>query len=81
MTKLVHFRYVAFFSSGQPGACEAAHANGALFYPICPDREAQSWADFEKNMEAFLNGTYQGALEAANIAYFETLLPDEPDWK
>lgn len=64
-----------------PGDCEAAHANGALFYPICPDREAQSWADFEKNMEAFLNGTYQGALEAANIAHFETLLPDEPDWK
>ena len=31
-----------------PGDCEAAHANGALFYPICPDREAQSWADFEK---------------------------------
>ena len=38
-------------------------------------------SDFEKNMEAFLNGTYQGALEAANIAHFETLLPDEPDWK
>lgn len=64
-----------------PGDRDAAHANGALFYPICPDREAQSWADFPKSMEAFLNGTYAGEMEAANIAYFETLLPDEPSWK
>ena len=60
---------------------DAAHANGALFYPICPDKEASSWANFEKSMNAFLNGTYAGEMEAANIAYFETLLPDEPSWK
>ena len=64
-----------------PGDRDAAHANGALFYPICPDQEATSWANFEKSMNAFLNGTYAGEMEAANIAYFETLLPDEPSWK
>lgn len=64
-----------------PGDRDAAHANGALFYPICPDREAQSWARFGACMEAFLNGTYAGEMEASNIAYFETLLPTEPTWE
>ena len=64
-----------------PGDLAAAHANGALFYPICPDKEAQSWADFDKSMKSFLNGTYAGELEAKNIEYFNTLLPSEPSWK
>lgn len=64
-----------------PGDRDAAHANGALFYPICPDREAESWADFEENMRAFLNGTYAGELERRNIAHFETLLPAKPYWE
>lgn len=63
-----------------PGDLDAAHANGALFYPICPDQEAQSWADFESCMDAFLNGSYAGDMEAQRIAHFETLLPDEPAW-
>ena len=64
-----------------PGDRDAAKSNGALFYPICPDQEAESWARFEENMEAFLNGTYAGELEEKNIAYFETLLPTEPKWE
>ena len=64
-----------------PGDRDAAKANDALFYPICPDREAESWADFPRCMEAFLSGTYAGAAEAANIAHFETLLPQEPTWE
>ena len=64
-----------------PGDLEAAHANGALFYPICPDEEAKSWARFGENMEAFLNDGYAGKREKENIAYFETLLPSEPAWK
>lgn len=63
-----------------PGDRDAAHANGALFYPICPEREAESWADFGKSMDAFLNGTYAGEMEKSKIAYFETLLPSEPSW-
>ena len=64
-----------------PGDRDVARANDTLFYPICPDQEAQSWAKFPENMEAFLNGTYAGELEAENIAYFETLLPTEPTWE
>lgn len=64
-----------------PGDRDAAKANGALFYPICPDREAQSWAEFGVCMEAFLNGCYAGEMEQQKIAYFETLLPTEPAWR
>lgn len=63
-----------------PGDLDAAHANGVLFYPICPDKEAQSWAAFGACMEAFLNGNYTGAMEAQQIAAFESLLPTEPSW-
>lgn len=64
-----------------PGDLEAARANDALFYPICPDQEAESWAAFDACMDAFLTGRYAGAMEAEQIAHFETLLPDEPAWK
>ena len=64
-----------------PGDRDAAKANDALFFPICPDQEAKSWASFPKTMEAFLNGTYADGLEAENIAYFETLLPTQPNWE
>lgn len=64
-----------------PGDRDAAKDNDALFYPICPDREAQSWAQFGKCMDAFLSGTYAGEAEEKNIAYFETLLPETPGWE
>lgn len=64
-----------------PGDRDAAKANDALFFPICPDQEAKSWASFPQTMEAFLSGTYADGLEAENIAYFETLLPTEPSWE
>ena len=63
-----------------PGDRDAAKANGALFYPICPEQEAQSWAAFGECMDAFLKGTYAGEMEEGRIRYFETLLPDEPAW-
>jgi len=64
-----------------PGDRDAAHANGALFYPICPNEEAQSWAQFDRYMEAFLCGNYAGAMESDVIAKFEKLLPGEPHWE
>ena len=64
-----------------PGDRDAAKANGALFYPICPDREAASWAEFPEVMEAFLEGRYRGACEDEIIARFEKLLPAEPAWE
>ena len=63
-----------------PGDRDAAHANGALFYPICPDQESDSWEKFDQIMEAFLAGKYAGALEQEEISHFETLLPTQPAW-
>lgn len=64
-----------------PGDRDAAKANGVLFYPICPDQEARSWEEFPNCMDAFFAGTYEGQAQEENIAYFETLLPTQPNWK
>lgn len=64
-----------------PGDRDAAKANDVLFYPICPDQEASSWETFSGCMESFFSGTYAGREEQKNIAYFETLLPTQPNWK
>ena len=63
-----------------PGDLDAAHKNGALFYPICPDQESDSWKNFDEIIKAFLAGTYAGAMEQENISYFEALLPTQPVW-
>ncbi len=65
-----------------PGDHDAAKAVGALFYPIMPGAEEQSWQRFhEEASEKFLSGTYAGAYEAALIAEFDELLSDTPPWK
>lgn len=61
------------------GDRDAAHANGVLFYPICPEQEAWSWKRFPEAAAAFLNGSYSVEMEADNITYFEKLLPAEMD--
>jgi phosphoglycolate phosphatase-like HAD superfamily hydrolase len=64
-----------------PGDRDAAHSNGVLFYPICPDEEANSWKKFEEEyMDLFLSGSYAGEREESAISYFETLLPTNPKW-
>ncbi len=63
-----------------PGDLAAAHANGAMFYPICPEQEVESWAKFDKNIEAFLAENYKGTIEDENIAYFNQLLTSEVPW-
>ncbi len=65
-----------------PGDLAAARANGALFYPINPGHEEQSWEHFYKEAAGrFFEGTYAGAYEASLIAAFEKLLPETPPWK
>jgi phosphoglycolate phosphatase-like HAD superfamily hydrolase len=65
-----------------PGDMKAARANDALFYPINPGHEEESWQRFyEEAMLKFLAGEYAGAYEAAMIAEFEKMLPDVPPWK
>lgn len=64
-----------------PGDCEAAHAVGVLYYPICPGEEESSWQRFyDEVSDKFLKGEYAGAYEAARIAEFENLLSDTPPW-
>jgi phosphoglycolate phosphatase-like HAD superfamily hydrolase len=65
-----------------PGDMKAARANDALFYPINPGNEDESWHRFyQEAFERFISGTYAGQYEAELIAEFDKLLPEIPPWK
>jgi phosphoglycolate phosphatase-like HAD superfamily hydrolase len=65
-----------------PGDMNAARVNGALFYPINPGAEEESWKRFyEEARHRFLEGTYAGDYEAELVAVFDRYLPDVPPWK
>jgi hypothetical protein len=60
----------------------AARANGALFYPINPGHEQESWQRFyDDAVHRFLASQYGGEYEAELIAEFEALLPSVPPWQ
>jgi len=65
-----------------PGDHAAARANDALFYPILPGHEAESWEKLrDEALDRFFNGTYKGDYMDARLAEFEALLPETPYWK
>ena len=65
-----------------PGDLKAARANNALFYPINPGHEEESWQRFyEEAIDRFFEGTYAGDYERKLIEEFEKLLPEIPPWK
>ena len=65
-----------------PGDLAAAHATGALFFPITPGYEADSWDRFYSDgYKKFLEGTFAGEYEAKLIREFEALLPEVPPWQ
>jgi phosphoglycolate phosphatase-like HAD superfamily hydrolase len=65
-----------------PGDLKAARVNDALFFPVNPGREEESWRRFhDEAVHKFLEGQYAGEYEAQLIAEFEKLLPDVPPWK
>ena len=65
-----------------PGDMRAARANDALFFPVNPGHEEESWQRFyEEAVHKFLDGTYEGAYEAALIAEFEKFMPETPPWE
>jgi phosphoglycolate phosphatase-like HAD superfamily hydrolase len=65
-----------------PGDMKAAQANDALFYPINPGHEDESWERFYREaFDKFLASEYAGAYEAELIAEFDKLLPEAPPWK
>ncbi len=64
-----------------PGDLKAAEVNGALFYPIVPGKEEQSWRRFfEEGLERFLNERYEGEYAKKLAVEFDASLPEKPDW-
>ena len=65
-----------------PGDMEAARANGALFFPINPGHEEESWERISKEgLAKFFAGKFAGDYEASLVTEFEKLLPAVPPWK
>jgi len=65
-----------------PGDLKAARDVGALFYPINPGAEEQSWERFvEEGIEMFFTKRFAGAYEKARIDEFMKLLPHNPPWQ
>jgi phosphoglycolate phosphatase-like HAD superfamily hydrolase len=64
-----------------PGDMKAARANDALFYPINPGDEIESWKRFyDETFDKFINGEYAGRYEKELIEQFDSNLPELPPW-
>lgn len=64
-----------------PGDMKAAKGNKALFYPVIPGHEEQSWEKFYKeSLDIFLSGNYGGEYEENLIKEFMNYLPEKPPW-
>lgn len=65
-----------------PGDLSAAEDIGALFYPIFPGREPESWKSFtDEAYDRFLNGTYTRDYQQQLIDEFIATLPETPPWE
>jgi phosphoglycolate phosphatase-like HAD superfamily hydrolase len=64
-----------------PGDFKAAKSNGALFFPIVPGREEDSWKRlFDEGLEHFFGGSYAGDYEGRLVKEFDACLPENPSW-
>ncbi len=64
------------------GDLQAARDNHALFFPINPGHEDESWQRFyEEGVHKFLAEEFAGDYEAGLIAEFEKYLPEIPPWE
>jgi phosphoglycolate phosphatase-like HAD superfamily hydrolase len=60
---------------------KAARANNALFFPVNPSGEDESWRRFHNEaLERFFRGQYAGAYEKKLIEEFDRRLPEKPPW-
>ena len=65
-----------------PGDSKAAQSNQALFFPIVPHAEEESWKElFEEGLARFFAGTFSGPYEQQKFADFNASLPANPPWK
>jgi phosphoglycolate phosphatase-like HAD superfamily hydrolase len=64
------------------GDLKAARENNALFYPVVPGKETESWKRFhDEAFDRFIKGKYAGAYEKKLIAEFDACLPEKPVWE
>lgn len=64
-----------------PGDLEAAREAGAWFYPILPNREAESWSRFNgESFERFVQGAFDDSYQHELARCFQASLPDAPPW-
>ncbi len=64
------------------GDLEAARHSGALFFPIDPGCEDESWQRFfEEGLPRFFAGTFAGEYMDSQLERFLALLPERPPWK
>jgi len=90
-TKAQHFEYATkgrykknhvLMVGDAPGDMKAAKVNNALFYPINPGDEIQSWKRFhDEAFDKFINEEYAGNYEKKLIAEFDGYLPELPPWE
>ncbi len=65
-----------------PGDRRAAEANGALFYPIIPGKETESWKRLvEEALLRFFEKTFAGSYQKDLMVKFDQALPPNPPWK
>jgi phosphoglycolate phosphatase-like HAD superfamily hydrolase len=89
-TKTEHIQYAAkgkyaddkiLMIGDAPGDMSAAKKNGALFFPINPGHEENSWELlFKEGIDRFFNGSFAGGYEKKLIDEFNTCLPKIPNW-
>lgn len=64
------------------GDLNAASANGALFFPIIPRREAKSWQELsEEGLNRFLAGKFAGNYQEKVLNEFRAVLHSAPPWR
>lgn len=64
-----------------PGDLKAAADNEALFYPVLPGREEESWRRFhEEALDRFFKGSFKGAYMDGLRKEFDKALPEKPSW-
>ncbi len=64
-----------------PGDYRAAQANRALFFPINPGAEEDSWRElFEEGIGRFLGGSFAGEYQKRLLTEFDRCLPETPPW-
>ncbi len=65
-----------------PGDLKAAIEVGALFYPIIPGQEIDSWKRFlEEGLDRFFDFSFQGEYQDRLIDEFYAALPEVPSWQ